>query len=267
MVMGPTHAMSGAATGLALGAFLPASLGGASSMAEVFVFAGVTAGAALLPDLDTPQGTLARSFGLVSTGVAHVVENTSQAIYNLTKTRKDDPITNGHRTATHTVWFAILAGLAAAGIVGAFGKPGAIGVLFFMLGLAIRGLAPDWTKKQDWLYVTGLSLALAVAVWVALPAAAGSVALGAAVTVGVITHLLGDMITKRGVPLLGGLVSINGKRWWDFAPPSPLRIRANGLSDRILLAAFTGAAVMLTYYVLADPAVLGADFTAAAVSS
>lgn len=260
MVMGPTHAMSGAAAGLAFGAFLPASLGGASSAAEVFVFAGVTAGAALLPDLDTPQGTLARSFGLVSKAAAHAVENASLAIYNATKTRKDDPINNGHRTATHTLWFALLAGAAVAAIVGAFGKPGAIGVLFFMLGLAIRGLAPTWTKKQDWLYVTGLSLLLAIAVWVMLPASAGSVALGAAVTVGVLTHIAGDMITKRGVPLFGGVVSINGKRWWDVAPPGPMRIRANGLSDRVLLTACTGAVALLAYYVLFDPAVLGADF-------
>lgn len=266
MVMGPTHAMSGAAAGLALGAFLPAHWGGAESAAELFVFAGVTAGAALLPDLDTPQGTLARSFGLVSTTAAHVVENTSQAIYNVTKTRKDDPINNGHRTATHTIWFALLAGGAVSALVGSFGKTAAVGVLFFMLGLAIRGLAPTWTKKQDWLYVTGLSLALALAVWAILPASAGSAALGAAVAVGCLTHLLGDMITKRGVPLLGGVVSIGGKRWWDFGPPAPLRIRANGMADRILLSACTGAVFLLSYYALADPTVLGGDFAAVAVA-
>ena len=108
MVMGPTHAMSGAGAGLAIGAFLPVEWGGATSPTEVLVFAGVTAGAALLPDLDTPQSTLARSFGLASRALAHITERVSKTIYDVTMTRKDARISNGHRTATHTVrrWVA-----------------------------------------------------------------------------------------------------------------------------------------------------------------
>ncbi|WP_255584098.1 metal-dependent hydrolase [Dietzia sp. ANT_WB102] len=263
--MGPTHAMSGAAAGLAIGAFLPIGWGGAASATEVFVFAGVTAGAALLPDLDSPQSTLARSFGLVSKSVAHVTEKISKSIYRATMTRKDAPIRNGHRTATHTVWFALLAGAVTAALVTKFGKNSAIGVLFFMLGLAIRGLAPTWTKKQDWAYVTGLSLALAVAVWWALPASAGSAALGAAVTAGVLVHIFGDMITKRGVPLLGGVVSIGGKRWWNFRPPRPLRIRAGAGMDKVLALACTAVTLVLAYCVAAAPHLIGAPWAAVTV--
>lgn len=254
--------MSGAAAGLAIGAFLPVEWGGATSATEAFVFAGVTAGAALLPDLDSPQSTLARSFGLVSTAIAHVTENVSKVIYRLTMTRKDTPINNGHRTATHTLWFAILAGAGTAALVTAFGKNSAIGVLFFMLGLALRGLAPTWTRKQDWMYVTGLSLALALAVWFALPASAGSAALGAAVTTGVLVHILGDMITKRGVPLLGGIVSIGGKRWWNFRPPGLLRIRAGAGMDKMLALACTVATGVLAYCVVAAPHLIGAPWAA-----
>lgn len=262
MVMGPTHAMSGAAAGLAIGAFLPVEWGGATSATEVFVFAGVTAGAALLPDLDTPQSTLARSFGLVSKVIAHVTENVSKSLYTLTMSRKDAQINNGHRTATHTLWFALLAGAGTAALVSAFGKNAAIGVLFFMLGLAIRGLAPTWTKKQDWAYVTGLSLALAVAVWIALPASVSSAALGSAVTAGVAVHLVGDMITKRGVPLLGGVVSIGGKRWWNFRPPGPLRIRAGAGMDKMLATACTFATAALAYCVVWAPHLIGAPWVA-----
>lgn len=254
--------MSGAAAGLAIGAFLPVEWGGATSATEVFVFAGVTAGAALLPDLDTPQSTLARSFGLVSRALAHVTERASTTIYTLTRTRKDARITNGHRTATHTLWFALLAGAGTAALVSAFGMNSTIGVLFFMLGLAIRGLAPNWAKKQDWMYVTGLALALAVAVWFALPASVGSAALGAAVTAGVVVHILGDMITKRGVPLLGGVVSIGGKRWWNLRLPGPLRIRAGGGMDRMLALACTAVTVVLAYCVVWAPHLIGAPWVA-----
>lgn len=266
MVMGPTHAMSGAAAGLAIGAFLPVEWGGATSATEVFVFAGVTAGAALLPDLDSPQSTPARSFGLASKVVAHATENVSTALYRLTMARKDPPISSGHRTATHTLWFALLAGVGTASLVTSFGKNSAIGVLFFMLGLAIRGLAPTWTRKQDWAYVTGLSLVLAVAVWWALPASAGSAALGAAVTAGVLVHILGDMLTKRGVPLLGGVVRIGGKRWWNFRPPGPFRIRAGGAMDKLLALTCTAATGVLAYCVVATPHLIGAPWAALTVT-
>lgn len=257
--------MSGAAAGLAIGAFLPVDWGGATSATEVFVFAGVTAGAALLPDLDSPQSTLARSFGLVSQALAHLTERVSKTVYTSTMTRKDARLTGGHRTATHTLWFALLAGVGTAALVSAFGKNSAIGVLFFMLGLAIRGLAPNWARKQDWLYVTGLSLALAVAVWWALPASVSSAALGAAVSTGVVVHLLGDMITKRGVPLLGGVVRIGGKRWWNFRPPGLLRIRAGGGMDALLALACTAVTVILAYCVVWAPHLIGAPWAAGAV--
>ena len=262
MVMGPTHAMSGAALGLAIAAALPHEWGGPTTAAGAFVFAGVTAGAALLPDLDSPQATIARSFGPITTTLAHVTENTAQAIYAATKTRRDSDRQNGHRTATHTVWFAILAGMATSALVGSFGKTASIAILFVMLGLALRGLFPKWSKSNDWLIVTAVSAALAAATWVLLPEAAGAVALGSAMTAGVMAHLLGDALTKQGVPIFGGIISIGGKRWWDVALPSPLRIRANGPMDQVLLTVFTISAVAMVYFTIADPGAIGATWQA-----
>ncbi|AZI65515.1 MULTISPECIES: metal-dependent hydrolase [Rhodococcus] len=257
MVMGPTHAMSGAATGLAIAAVLPPEWGGPTSIPGAFIFAGITAGAALLPDLDSPQATIARSFGPLSQAVAHVVERISLAFHSLTSTKRDDNRENGHRTTTHTLGFAVLAGLAVTALVTAFGKPATIGVLFLMLGLAIRGLFPQWVKKNDWLAVTGAAAGLSVLTWVAAPESVSGVALGAAVTVGVITHLLGDAGTKMGVPMLAPFVKINGKRWWDVAPPAAVRIKASGPADKILLGAFTCIAVALAYVVVFSPASVG----------
>lgn len=257
MVMGPTHAMSGAAAGLAMAAVLPPDWGGPTTVAGAFVFAGVTAGAALLPDLDSPQATIARSFGPVSQAAAHVVENCAQGFCNLTRSRRDDHCNNGHRTATHTVLFAVAAGILVAVLVSMFGKAAAVSILFFMLGLALRGLFPKWSKKNDWLVVTALSAAAAVVAWATVPDMASGVALGMAVAVGVITHLLGDSITKMGVPALAPIVRIKGKSWYDLAPPGLLRISASGPFDKILLTVFTGAAAGLAFLFLSNPAGMG----------
>lgn len=239
MVMGPTHSMSGAASGLLFASLLPASWGGPETVPEAFVFAGITAGAALLPDLDLPGSTLARSFGPASDIVSRVIENTSQAFYNMTKTRKDKDIGHGHRTATHTLWWAAAVSIACGAAVAAFGKTAAVILLFLLLGFAMRGLAPDWSKKQGWWAITAMSAAAAIVVWTTVPTSASGPAMGAAVFVGILTHLAGDAVTKQGIPFLGGVVAVNGKRWWDFALPGPMRLRAGGLADQVLLAAFT----------------------------
>lgn len=101
--------------------------------------------------------------------------------------------------------------------------------------------------------------------WWALPASVSSAALGAAVSTGVVVHLLGDMITKRGVPLLGGVVRIGGKRWWNFRPPGLLRIRAGGGMDALLALACTAVTVILAYCVVWAPHLIGAPWAAGAV--
>jgi predicted membrane channel-forming protein YqfA (hemolysin III family) len=252
--------MSGAALGLGLAAVVPTALGGPTTLAGAFTFAAVTAGAALLPDIDSPQATVSKTFGFLSVGAAHVCENASVAVYHLTKTDRDTDRENGHRLATHTVWFALAAGVVTTVLVGVFGKPAAIGVLFVMLGLALRGLFPEWSSKSDWLAITVVSGAAAAAVWAWLPEMAGGVAMGTAITIGVIAHLLGDSITKLGVPMLGGVVSINGKKWWDICPPSFMRIKANGMADKVLLGVFTAVSVYLAYLCAFDPAAIGANW-------
>ncbi|WP_458683342.1 metal-dependent hydrolase [Prescottella equi] len=249
MVMGPTHAMSGAAVGLAAAAIMPAEWGGPTSLAETLAWAGVCAGAALLPDLDHPQSTVARSFGVASQIASEGINAGSSAFYGLTRTAKDGAREGGHRTLTHTLGFAILLGVGVSALVAAFGKPAIIGTLFFTLGLAIRGLAGDWSKKQGWLAVTLAAALLAVLAWQAFPAETGSVSLGVAVALGCVTHCLGDAITKEGIPFLAPFVTIRGKRWWEFTLPSLIRIRANGAFEKVvLLPALTVATVALLVF-------------------
>ncbi|ORL74920.1 metal-dependent hydrolase [Prescottella equi] len=254
MVMGATHAMSGAAVGLAVADLLPTDWGGPTSTAETFAFAGVCAGAALLPDLDTTQSTVARSFGPISKALAAGIDTLSLGVYRVTKGRKDANRRGGHRTFTHTALFAIGLGAGISALVGQFGRPAIIVTLFFTLGLALRGLFGSWARDKGWLIVTAVSAFLSVLTWQWFPDQVGSTGLGVAVALGCATHCLGDMITKEGVPFLAPFVPLGGRRWWELRLPSFLAIRAGGGFER----AFLGPALTLVAVGLALWSVDGA---------
>lgn len=249
MVMGPTHAMSGAAVGLAVAQLLPAQWGGVTTIPDALMFAGITAGGALLPDLDSPQATVSRSFGPLSQGLSRVVEHASQTFVNLTRSRQDQYCRNGHRTATHTLWFALGAGAGAAALMSTFGKAAAVALLFVLLGLEIRGLLPEWSKKADWLAITGVSALVAWAAWQWAPNSGSGVVMGSAVTIGIGTHLVGDLMTKHGIPLLAPL-PLGRQRWRNLGTPKPLRIAAAGPMDKVLLTGCTLVVLVQLYLVI-----------------
>lgn len=262
MVMGPTHAMSGAAAWLALTA--TDSLPGLRDAPISVVIAGtaVCAGSALLPDLDCPGSlstkdgsTVVRAFGWIGEAVGHTVSAVSLAVYNLTASRFDKPRENGHRTLTHTLLFtaglgAIVSGVGAqttefsfAGSTWTVGQVTAWIAMFACLHLAMFGLAEKWVKakraKFGLLPLLGLSAVATTATIEALPP--GVPWLGLAVGVGAVMHILGDAITKMGVPALWP-IPIQGKRWWSITLPSVLRISAGGAFEKaVLLPALTVA--------------------------
>src|SRR5688572_2668586 len=110
-MMGPSHALSGAAVWLAGSWALDFTGVYQQSPLEIAVGTAVCAGAALLPDLDmsgkvtTGEGgaTVAQTFGRVSLFAAEVLEKFSSFIYFLTRMKHDPPRDNGHRTLTHTL--------------------------------------------------------------------------------------------------------------------------------------------------------------------
>ncbi|MFC4604307.1 metal-dependent hydrolase [Rhodococcus kronopolitis] len=235
MVMGPTHAVSGAVAGLVVAEFLPPEWGGPTSTAEVFTFAAVCAGAALLPDLDTTQSTVARSFGPASKVLAGGIDEGSLWFYRLTRGRRDPKRRGGHRTLTHTALFAIAVAFGVSALVVQFGRPAIVGTLFVTLGLALRGLAGGWAARSGWLVVTVLAAVLAMLFWSWYPDEVGSRALGVAVGLGCAVHCLGDAITKEGVPFLAPFVPWRGRRWWELRLPSMLSIRAGGAFEKAVL--------------------------------
>lgn len=250
MVMGPTHAMSGAAAWLAAAPAVAAVSGAHLSTPELLVGAAVCAGSALLPDIDEPSSTVARSFGPATQALAHVVNNVSAAVHNATATRADGHTSDGHRTVTHTALFAVAAGAGVSTLAGTFGTPAVVGVLFFTLGLAIRGLLGSLAKKEGWLGVTVAAMSGAWATAITL--GDGHLWwLGFAVTAGVLLHSLGDALTKEGVPLLAP-APYRGKAWWEFNT-GPFSFRAGGIVEYAVVAPLLTAVAVYGLVRAVDP--------------
>ena len=262
-MMGPSHALSGASAWLAGSWALDHYAGYGQSPLAVAVGATVCAGAALLPDLDLSgkvtrnQGgaTVARTFGVFSLFAAEVIEKVSLGIYTATKLRRDPRRTNGHRTFTHTLPFAGLVGWGTTALCGHYGKWAVVGIMFFMAGLALRGLFDRWAERAGWLIVMLSAAALAWLTAAHLPGERGYPLLGFAVGVGCVIHLFGDMITKSGVPLLWP-IPLNGRMWRMIAVPNGIAIRAGGPGEVFVLRTVFTIVALLAAFGLFAPTVL-----------
>lgn len=268
MVMGPTHAMSGAAGWLAGTAVAGAAIGGFQSGSLPVLLMGtmVTAGAALAPDIDSHSSTVVNSFGVIGKGAHHAANGASVSVYNATRSRYDKPRTNGHRTLFHTGVVAIGAGLltsflgsisATVDIMGktfTWGQVFSLVIMFIFTHLALAGLFEKQVKSARKKYGPYLMmLASAVLTLITakfLPENNTYGWLGLAVGLGWFIHLLGDAITKMGVPVVFP-IKIKGKRWWDVTLPSMLRITAGGKFEKvILLPALTVATAVLLFFAI-----------------
>jgi hypothetical protein len=119
--------------------------------------------------------------------------------------------------------------------------------------LALGGLFQKQVVKYRRKYGPYLLLVAAAVITVViaflLPPAAGSsyAWLGVAVGFGWLVHLLGDFITKNGIPAWP--LPIRGKLWYDLALPSALRITAGGPFENVILVpVFSVATVGLFIY-------------------
>ncbi len=242
MVMGPTHALSGAVAWLAGAGLTATLLDHPQSPTELAVYTAVCAGSALLPDLDcsgkvtTNRGgaTVAHTFGVVSLFLSECVEKLSLGIYWLTSTKQDGKRTNGHRTFTHTWVFAALVTLGVTWLATTYGKPAVIGTLALTVGLAVRGLMADWAKRSGWLLTTLVSASATILALQLLPAGLNYPLLGYAVGAGCVVHTFGDMITTAGCPVLWP-VPVGRQLWYEFALPDPIAVRAGGIVERAAL--------------------------------
>lgn len=262
-MMGPSHALSGAAVWLAGSWALDFFAGYEQSPLAIAVGTAVCAGGALFPDLDLSgkvtrnQGgaTVARTFGVVSLFIAECIEKISLGVYHATKLSRDPHRNNGHRTLTHTIPFTVLVGWGTTALCAAYGKWAVISILFFMIGLALRGLFDEWAKRAGWLVVTLISAAAAYLTFLNLPGDRGYPMLGLAVGVGSFVHILGDMLTRNGVPILWP-IPIKRRMWTMVSVPDSIAVRSGGRVEVVVLRTAFTIVCLLAGTALLAPAVL-----------
>lgn len=186
-MMGHSHAVSGAMLFAATAPFLPPLvLHTHLRPADILAGTVLCAGAALLPDLDHHDGTIANFLGPVSKLFCRMVASVS----------------GGHRHATHSLLFVALMGGGTWAGVAYLGRPFTLGVTFFLLAMALKALkahAPGH-GHHAWLSVVALAALGTLGLDRLLPSTPGW--LPYAVGLGTLTHLLGDCLTKQGAPLL-----------------------------------------------------------------
>lgn len=215
-LMGTSHAATGLLTGGVTGLLLSDDLGPA------LVCAAIGAGAALLPDLDTPGSTAGRSLGAVTELLAGGTRSLSKAVYVRTATEVElaHPQDGGHRFLTHTVPACLLLGVFT--LLVALVPLGAGLVVFAMGSLGLGAVLRDWrflgSKRKR--RITAVAVAGLFGVGTMLVEGWGPPwwLVGLTVFVGALTHVFGDWLTRSGVPLAWPFV-VRGKRWWMFRSP------------------------------------------------
>lgn len=225
-MMGRTHALTGAVAGLAV-----APLARLDSTPHVAAFAVITAGWALVPDLDHPSSSATRLLGPITRALSFGLRKATGAFYRLTKGPNDEAGT--HRTVTHCGLFAVLVG-ALLGWLGTVSPWTTVAVAGFGLLLAADRLG-------NWLLAVALGGLLLWAGTGTSPAAmlatAGELSwtVGLAAGLGCLVHTLGDMVTISGAPLLFP-IPIAGETYAEIRPPRALRLRTGGKVENWLVA-------------------------------
>lgn len=196
----------------AIGASAPAALvlTGHVDPLQGAVMAAVSAGFALLPDIDHPAACATKALskpvhllvhGMCRAAVASTATGRDRSSIAWDKVHKRDPY---HRTLTHTLLAAAV--LAATGFLTALVSPVLSGML------AALGVFLLWPLRR---------MAIGPVVLGAAAAAVGSVLLldpwllALAIGGGYASHIVADGCTAAGVPALWPL-AIKGKRWWNI---------------------------------------------------
>ncbi len=250
-----SHALSAAAGWLTTAAV--SSVAGAPwPVRTIAVGAVVSAGAALLPDVDCPGAHAARALGPPGQAIARGMAALSRTVYRRTATARDvsDRYRDGHRGITHTLIFALVVGLVVAvlGVTPAATVTAGV-VMWLNATWAARGILP-WRARRirvsgfriEWAPVAGLVATLLLLY--TTPPAGSWVWLGLPVGAGAILHDLGDAPAHHpdypphtgGIPLLWP-VPVRGRRWYRCRPPAGLMFPVGGRRERYYAAGFAVA--------------------------
>lgn len=261
-MMGRGHATMGGALWLS-GCAVATLLGDRPSVAVFTVGTAVCAGAAIAPDIDHPESTVSHSVGPLTRGIAWMIAKAGIVIHAHTRTRRDRPDLDGHRTITHTALWALLSGLlvAAAGRWG--GREIAAALVFFATHIGVQAALPPRHRRfrmstgyrarfgrgtgyrmlfgrggQRFAYncrrlpIPVPTVAAAVAALIAYRITPGSGWwLGVAVGCGSLIHCLGDALTNSACPILAPIpIGRRGfhRAWFPVGPPRRFRFHTGG---------------------------------------
>ncbi|MBB5825581.1 metal-dependent hydrolase [Micromonospora carbonacea] len=228
-VMGRSHALSGAVVWLG-GCAVVAGLGARPAVGTVVVGAAVTAGGALLPDVDHPGSVVARSLGPVTRLVAQGAAAGAAALRGASC--RCCVGRGGHRAVTHTLLFAVAAGLLVSLVCWVGGDVAAAVVAGLAAALAVRGALRRRTRGAYGAAAAGLFVGVMAA---ALPGpVAGWWWVGLPLGLGCLVHSLGDALTFSRVPLLWP-IRIRGCRWAPLGMRAPLRFRTGSAAELFLV--------------------------------
>lgn len=266
-MMGPSHAMSAAAVWLTGTIAYTNITGNDVPLPVVAMSTAICAGAALWPDLDQHNSTVIKSFGIFGKGAHHVVNEASMVVYDATKTKYDGDRDNGHRTLMHTTPMAILTGLLVSWLASLGGTTEVLGkaftngqlfslfIMWIFMHLALGGLFEAQMRKTRKKYGPYAMLAgsgvFTLITASMLPAGETYGWLGIAIGAGMLIHCLGDLVTKMGTPSVWPF-KVKGKRWYDVALPSFMRITTGGGVEKVLLTGFTLISAGSIFYLILD---------------
>jgi membrane-bound metal-dependent hydrolase YbcI (DUF457 family) len=228
-MLGHSHALSGAVTGLTTGILLHLPV------PQTAALGGFTAGMALLPDMDKCGSSPARCLGFLSEAVAWIIARLS----------------GGHRHATHSVLgiglFTALALLACRYRGDWAGKAGLALLMTLTVSAGLEALHAARGHSAD---VIGIGVA-AWECWYGY----GLRLIPLAVLIGCCTHIVGDMLTDSGCMLAFPW----SKRRYHLLP-EPLAF-TTGTRPELLIVdpILTGALVVLSGWA-ADPAFVAAQW-------
>lgn len=198
---------------------------------EIIAGSLVSAGAALVPDLDHKSSTITQTYGVFTKALS--------SLFNW--------LFGGHRNGTHSLLFALLMGALAQGLV-LWSELAVQIYIFLLVGIAFNGLGFGMDKNRtasgiiNALATAGITLALYTSgidyTWV-----------GTAVAFGCLLHFLGDVATDMGVPLLWPVTGYRFGQGIGFTTDG-------AVERRIVTPVLTTAIVLYAFYLFPWPELL-----------
>ncbi len=185
--MARSHALLGAACWLVAAPMVANATQHPLDPVTLAASTGVCAGAALLPDMDHQDGLMATALGPITRLLAKGIGKLS----------------GGHRHATHSLLFGGLMGLLSWVLVTYGGRRAMLALAMLCAAFALRAVRLTELGSNERLHWPQIALVATAVTWTEARFIPGVwLWLPIAVAAGCWLHLLGDLLTPEGVPLL-----------------------------------------------------------------